>query len=74
MAAALSRSWSKRGDAARRAKRRSGSETRQRTRQYKLSLLPEEEMVLRQLADEQGLPNIQQYILQNFVIPKVSES
>lgn len=68
MVAAQSGSRAECADGAhRRARRRSGSETRQRTRQYKLSLLPQEEEILRRLADEQGLPNIQQYILRNFV-------
>jgi hypothetical protein len=49
-------------------KRRSGSENRQRNRHKKLSLLPTEEQVLQQLADEKGL-NIQQFILTEFVAP-----
>lgn len=53
-------------------RRRSGSETRQRNRQYKLSLLPQEEQVLQQLADEEGLPNIQQYILRKLIEPAMA--
>ncbi|WP_084269121.1 hypothetical protein [Mycobacterium avium] len=44
-------------------KRRSGSETRQRNHQVKLSLLGVEHARLQQLARDAGLPNIQQYIL-----------
>ncbi|WP_241474176.1 hypothetical protein [Mycolicibacterium neoaurum] len=52
-------------------KTRSGSETRKRNRQVKLSLLPTEDHVLAQLATDAGHSNVQQYILAEFVEPRV---
>lgn len=54
-----------------RRKKRSGSETRQRNRQCKLSLLDIEEKVMMRRAAEAGYSNIQQYILAEFVAPQV---
>ncbi|MGD9621579.1 MAG: hypothetical protein AB7G47_14310 [Mycolicibacterium sp.] len=45
------------------AKRRSGSNKRQRDRQLKLNLLPSEEQRLQQLAEQGGFRTVQQYIL-----------
>lgn len=42
---------------------RRGSETRRRTQQIKLSLLPAEEQRLQALAQRLGFPSVQAYIL-----------
>lgn len=46
-----------------RRKGRSGSSKRQRTQQLKLSLLPAEELKLRDAAERDGFPNVQALIL-----------
>lgn len=52
-------------------KTRSGSETRQRNRQVKLSLLPTEDHVMTRLAADAGHANLQQYILAEFIQPRM---
>ena len=53
-------------------KRRSGSETRQRDHQVKLSLLGREHARLEELRKEAGLKSIQEYILYKLELATVS--
>lgn len=52
-------------------KSRRGSETRKRNRQVKLSLLPVEDSVMTQLAVAAGHQNLQQFILAEFIEPRM---
>ena len=52
--------------------RRRRSESRQRTQQVKLRLLPQEEELLRQHAQESGFPTVQAYILHR--LPEIAAS
>jgi hypothetical protein len=52
--------------------RRRRSETRQRTQQVKLRLLPQEEELLRRAAEAHGFPTMQAYILHR--LPEIAAS